>query len=499
MTERLITRFSALFILAAFGCATAPPHGPPPGPAEASMTASQLRFDALARPLRISQQDFSGADLASVERATPTTSGGYYLQAAMILDPKLAQWIVRNGIPDAIAPLLQTQSKGRYVAFYLDPSRSYSINDGATIATLNDVPRSIRRLTFEEKSMPPPWPVLIPEASISAFGVPSIPLPPPTKFNWSAYADDSRKVRKLLHLLTGPEATRAKAILRRLGAVAQTPGIEWTVEVFSYPYYPYAFAVPDGTLFVSDQLIREFSDDELAAAMAHLMGHVRYGHYRLVRVQVFQEKPAPAETLQEKEVSTGTLEKKPEPAATAQNKPNRAGVIALTTLADTLIISWDVFITAAALGGTPAGGGGPAGALPPKEIYFSPVGTEDVENWLEKKNEKEETPPDTESLKAARRSALTATLNTAWQSALVAQQRDLEANCLAAKYLARIGVPPETLFEILMRSSLQPPYTLQVSGEMTAFDEMYTTYTNGAFDFGKMLDAGRISEQHTTR
>jgi Peptidase family M48 len=334
--------------------------------------------------------------------------------------------------------------------------------------------------------MPPRWPVVIPQASATAFGVPSIPSPPPAEFNWSAYADDSRTVRKLLHLLTGPEATRAKEILRRLGAVAQTPGIEWTVEVFSYSYRPLAFAVPDGTLFLSDTLMHDTSDDELAAAMAHLMGHVRYGHYRLVRVQVSQENPTLAETPQKKEVPAGTLEKKP--AAIAQNKPNRAAVIALTTLADTLIISWDVFIIVGALAGTPAGGGGPAGALPPKEIVFSPVGTEDVENWLQKKE------PDTESLKAAWQSRQAASLKTAWQSALAAQQRDLEANCLAAKYLAGIGIPPETLFEILMRSSLQPPFTLQVPSETTAFDEMYTTYINGAFDFGKMLDAGRIPE-----
>jgi hypothetical protein len=55
------------------------------------MTASQLSFDALVRPLLINHQDFPSADLASVERATPMTSGGYYLQAAMILDQKLAQ------------------------------------------------------------------------------------------------------------------------------------------------------------------------------------------------------------------------------------------------------------------------------------------------------------------------------------------------------------------------------------------------------------------------
>jgi hypothetical protein len=54
---------------------------------------------------------------------------------------------MRNGIPDAIAPLPQT--KGHYVAFYLDPPRSYSINDGATIASLNEVPRSVRRLPLK--------------------------------------------------------------------------------------------------------------------------------------------------------------------------------------------------------------------------------------------------------------------------------------------------------------------------------------------------------------
>ena len=39
------------------------------------------------------------------------------------------------------------------------------------------------------------------------------------------------------------------------------------------------FGVPDGTLFISTALVGQLSDDQLAAVMAHLMGHERYQHY----------------------------------------------------------------------------------------------------------------------------------------------------------------------------------------------------------------------------
>jgi hypothetical protein len=43
---------------------------------------------------------------------------------------------------------------------------------------------------------------------------------------------------------------------------------------------PMGFGVPDGTLFVSDALVEELEDTELAAVIAHLMSHEWYQHGR---------------------------------------------------------------------------------------------------------------------------------------------------------------------------------------------------------------------------
>ena len=58
------------------------------------------------------------------------------------------------------------------------------------------------------------------------------------------------------------------------------PAANWSVLVFKSNESA-AFAVPDGSLFVSDSLVRQTNDAELTALVAHLMGHVRYAHYQL--------------------------------------------------------------------------------------------------------------------------------------------------------------------------------------------------------------------------
>jgi peptidase M48-like protein len=471
----------ALGSLIILGCAsqspiTRPPIYNPPLAVRAPGTVLYLGLEALAGPIRVNRPDFVATDSESIKSASPTTDGSRYLQAAVALDPQFAQWIAVHGIPDAIAPV--PGKERQYIVFYLNPPRSYAIQKGAVVASLDDVPRSVRRITFGEKPMVPPWPVTIPQASATAFGVPLVPPPPPRRLDWAAHAEDTRKVRALLIRVNGPQATRANEILQRLMAVENTQNIKWTVEVFS-EYRPLGFAVPDGSLFISDKLMQDTTDTELAAAIAHLMAHVRYGHYILVPLEVVKKNVAPMETTAKSETPGN---KSAASVEAEKKKPNKAAVVALTALADTLIIAWDLLWIVGGLAGRAPGSVGPAGAMPPKEIIISPVGTESVEKWLEAKRESPQPSP---------KSIPKSTRENMWLPTLAARQRDIEANYLAAKYLAGINVPPDALFEMLMGLPLNPPFSLRgrVQSEKTAFDEMYGADNNGAFDFGKMLDA----------
>jgi peptidase M48-like protein len=471
-TIRLASLFGlVLGSVVIFGCAY---RTPTVGPTEtAPWVAAYLGFEAVSGPIRINRQDFAAADLESIKSAAPITEGSRYLQAAVILDPQFAQWVAVHGLPDAIGSV--PGSEGQYTVFYLNPPRSYAIQKGAAVASLDDIPRSVRRITFGEKPIGPPWPVLVPPASASAFGVPPVPPPPPRQFDWAAHAEDARKVRTLLTRVNGREAARANEILQRLKAVEQTQGIEWTVEVFNYQYRPLGFAVPDGSLFISDKLMEETTDAELAAAMAHLMAHVRYGHYILVPVEVVKKNVAPIETTAKSETPGN---KSAASVEAEKKKPNRAAVVALTALADTLIIAWDVtWVTGGLVAGT-----GLTGA----KFAFSPVSTEQMERALEEKPKAPQLSPELASLEG---------MKAAWSPVLAARQRDIEANYLAAKYLAGIDVPPDALFDMLMRLPLHPPFSLQgqIQSEKTEFGAMYDTDNNGAFDFGKMLDAGLIT------
>jgi len=109
--------------------------------------------------------------------------------------------------------------------------------------------------------------------------VPQAPLLPPD-IDATDYTTDDSYIRSQLATSADRDArNRASAMLQRLAAAAAVAGVNWQVVVFSSSQ-PNAFAVPDGTLFISDFLINSTSDSELAATIAHLMGHVRWGHYR---------------------------------------------------------------------------------------------------------------------------------------------------------------------------------------------------------------------------
>ncbi len=66
---------------------------------------------------------------------------------------------------------------------------------------------------------------------------------------------------------------------RRLGAYAGEPSVNWRYRMVRN-YAPYAYAIGGGRIYVSDGLVRlVHSEAELAAAIAHEMGHQIAGHF----------------------------------------------------------------------------------------------------------------------------------------------------------------------------------------------------------------------------
>jgi hypothetical protein len=109
------------------------------------------------------------------------------------------------------------------------------------------------------------------------------PVTTPDKFANSGFVDDDIYLHQKLTTSAGHKAqARAAAALARLTPFAKIDGIAWRVTVINSTD-PVALAVPDGTLFVSDGLVRNANDDEIATIVAHLMGHVSYSHYDVYR------------------------------------------------------------------------------------------------------------------------------------------------------------------------------------------------------------------------
>jgi predicted Zn-dependent protease len=76
--------------------------------------------------------------------------------------------------------------------------------------------------------------------------------------------------------------------------------------------------------------------------------------------------------------------------------------------------------------------------------------------------------------------------------------QEAEANCIAAKYLAEIGIPPDRLFDALVKlipskSEAAEPRS-QENGFSIANDFVNADHAEqSATDFGRMLDTGLIS------
>ena len=285
----------------------------------------------------LAQREAGVAAFTSLESGPIKTSrdsqGEAYIKSAAVLDPAFAKWIAVNGTPDAIEPSLDIERK--YVLFYMNPPRSYAVQDGTTIGQLNDVPRSVRWITFNQKTLIGPWPITIPPASAAAFDVPKTPPGPPDKFEWDAFADDAAKVRKLITPINDARTQEASQQLERIKAATATSGINWNIEVF-YNQTPAAFAIPDGSIFVSQTLVDQYNGDKLCAVIAHLIGHVRYGHFSRVAFKRVSAKD-----------------------------------VGISVLADTLIIAWDLTWVIGAFTG-------PGGVQVAEQAWLKPIGPSDL-------------------------------------------------------------------------------------------------------------------------
>ncbi len=82
--------------------------------------------------------------------------------------------------------------------------------------------------------------------------------------------------------MIGPDrvaTAREKQLTQRFAQLSQGVGVDYHVVYRSFKGGPNAFALPDGTILVSDQMIALAKDDDaMMFVMAHELGHLRYRH-----------------------------------------------------------------------------------------------------------------------------------------------------------------------------------------------------------------------------
>ncbi len=244
----------------------------------------------------------AGADIvASIKQASPTGEGAQLLRANTVSDLSVADALRQYGLPDAVEfrattqkyePGVPTVKALWFGMFYKSPPRTLVFRrpfdpnpfcapvHGELVLNLNQLPRTVSRLTFAEPPMAPPWPVTVPANLSDFYGAPAVPSAPPAIVDGKEYAPAADYLRAhVTEVAPGLPLKRASGAFAKLNNVTATSGIEWKLIVFANPE-PIGFGVPDGSLFVSDGLIASLSDPELAAVVAHLMAHVRYQHAR---------------------------------------------------------------------------------------------------------------------------------------------------------------------------------------------------------------------------
>lgn len=214
--------------------------------------------------------------------------GGALLDDAVSSSPEIAEGVKDNGTPDAI----DVNDIGMHtdvLLFYTNPPHTlwykgipglYSLHFHQ-VSGIEEVPRSVRRLSLGEGPMTSPWPVTMSAAPAEILGVPKVPAPPeptdPARFA-SAYTAISDAVQKQTgEVRQGESFDRAAKAFARLNPSSKLPGFNWRLVVI-HSTDNLASGVLDGTIFLSDGLVSRLSNDELVAVIAHLLGHEAYRH-----------------------------------------------------------------------------------------------------------------------------------------------------------------------------------------------------------------------------
>jgi Zn-dependent protease with chaperone function len=117
-------------------------------------------------PLPVTKTAFtSPLSETSLESAAPPDEGGARLRDVLLAHPDLGPVVQQNGIPDAITLNQGENSPPVLAFFYLNPPRTLLFapslwsREFGEPNEIKEIPRSVRRLTFEQGPMPPPWPV----------------------------------------------------------------------------------------------------------------------------------------------------------------------------------------------------------------------------------------------------------------------------------------------------------------------------------------------------
>jgi hypothetical protein len=357
----------------------------------------------------VKASDFSGTSRAAIENSDPGSIGGIILQDSVALNDTVSTTVAARGIPDAVE--ITECSKPFYgnlvwklewcaFLFYRNPPRTLIIDYSQSripfaaaprgvIKDLPMVPGYARTFGFGEP-VRGSWPVTISGSDAVHFVVPNEPGPPPSSVDGSDYARVAREIASDLTVADrGPLRDRAQRAFARLTAIAAAPGISWNLFVYDADYEA-GSGVPDGSVFISTKLIERLDDDELAAVLAHLMAHERYGHSR--------------------------------------NAMRRANITAAA-----LVLVGPILV----LGGAAPGAGGAAvGGL----LALTKGVTEPFTTYL--------------------------------QALHYLDNEELEADALAAQYLARVGIMPSAIVNAIWRSAQYPPQSGPVQfGELLTHAE----------------------------
>ena len=265
---------------------------------EASFYQSEARLRTLYNthtlPHAVVRAEFPPVPaLAVIEQTAPTNGGGQLLRDEVITDSTVEATLQTGGLPDAVeinrsfAPI----ERRWFAMYYANPPLTFVYQTlmrdfdasairyhSSEVFRMNAVPRSVYRIALGAGPMAPPWPVTIPPSAYEALGVPTLGAPPPSQVDGRDWAPLAKSLAGEMREGRADYAIRTYKALRRLELANPVPGLEWKAVLFDSSVVS-GFGVPDGTLFISTNLVEKLNDDQLAAALAHLMGHERYQHY----------------------------------------------------------------------------------------------------------------------------------------------------------------------------------------------------------------------------